>query len=158
MSHAPLARHRTARVPNEPFRAAGLTIPQLLAMVAAFVVGGAIWWALGLAPVGGVGFFFVRSIGAGVIIGLLGLLAYATFDARREPFVRQTLGYPFRRHMYRRQETQHGPTIVAFPTRAPAALTVARRPSATGRAGKALARIAGTIRLRGRVRGGARRR
>lgn len=107
--------HRTARVPNEPFRVAGMTIPQVLAVIGAFAVGAAGWWALGLLHVGGLGFFFLRSISAGLVAGLLGLVAYAAFDAHREPLVRQTLGYASRRHVYRREDTLYGSAVVPFP-------------------------------------------
>lgn len=107
--------HRTARVPNEPFRVAGMTIPQVLAVIGAFALGAAGWWALGLLHVSGLGFFFVRSIISGLVAGLLGLLAYAAFDAHREPVVRQTIGYASRRHVYRREETSYGSAVVPFP-------------------------------------------
>ena len=70
---------------------------------------------MGLLHVGGLGFFFVRSISAGLVAGLLGLLAYAAFDAHREPVVRQTLGYASRRHSYRRKDTPYGSAVVPFP-------------------------------------------
>jgi hypothetical protein len=44
--------------------------------------------------------FFGRMFLAGIAGGVLCVLFYALADDRREPFVRQAIGYPLRRHTY----------------------------------------------------------
>lgn len=139
-----ITSHSSARVPNEPLRVAGMTVLQAATMLASFALAAVGWWALGQLHVSGLGFFFARSITCGVVAGILGLLAYAAFDGTREPFIRQALGYPFRRHNYRREEVCHGPTVVPFPTHADAPATT----KAAARLAGASSRLSAFVRFR----------
>jgi hypothetical protein len=96
--------HRSPRWLNTRLRVARLTIPQWLAVSLAVAIGGLLYWSLGLVlvPHGLVlALLAARVLVAGAAAGTLAVLFYALADDRREPFVRQAVLYPFRRHTYR---------------------------------------------------------
>lgn len=95
--------HRTPRWLNTGVRIMRLTVPQWLALAGGCGLGGLLYWLLSVvAPWPGPSalWLFGRLLLAGIVGGVLCVVFYALADDRREPFVRQALGYPFRRHTY----------------------------------------------------------
>ncbi len=140
-----MRNHVSPRYLNARLRIVGpLSLPQTLGIGLALAAGAGLWWLLGLAPAfaaGGVVGAVLRMTCCGVPAGLLALLLYALADDRREPFVRQAVLYPFRRHTYviLTKEHTHGfSRFPHFPARIAAAAAAraragrdrARRPSA----------------------------
>jgi hypothetical protein len=96
--------HRSPRWLNTRLRVARLTIPQWLAVFLAVAIGGLLYWILGLLQVPhglALALLAARVLVAGAAAGALAVLFYALADDRREPFVRQAVLYPLRRHTYR---------------------------------------------------------
>jgi hypothetical protein len=136
---------RSPRVPNQPWRGpAGLTIAQMVALLAAVVLAVALWWVSGYLP-GSAAFGVLagRMIVTGFVGGIAAVLFYAAADPSREPFVRQQMLYPFHRHVYRK-EPAHGTHAHANPI--PFSPRRIGRPRAAGsRARPARARVAAAI-------------
>lgn len=144
-----MRNHVSPRYLNARLRIVGpLSLPQTLGIGLALAAGAGLWWLLGLAPAFAAGGFVgavLRMTCCGVPAGLLALLLYALADDRREPFVRQAVLYPLRRHTYltltkeHSKEHTHGfPRFPVPPTRITritriariAAAAAARRPRA----------------------------
>ncbi len=111
-------RH-SPRTPNEPWRGpATLTIAETAALVAAFLLAALVWWASG-AVLPGSAFLpiLTRCFLTALVGGLAAALLYAMADSRREPFVRQHLTFPFRRHLYqpKKERATDATTATALP-------------------------------------------
>lgn len=141
-----LRRHRTPHWLNTRTRIGRLTIPQWIAVSLAFGIGALVYWGLSTlhAPTGlGTAYLFGRIVVAGFIAGALAALFYGLADDRREPFIRQVVTYPFRRHAHAyllsKQSLELQEEIHARPTHATVAArrawlaAVARRLAARGR-------------------------
>ena len=122
-----LRHHRTPHWLNTRTRIGRLTIPQWIAVSLAFGIGGLVYWGLSTlhAPAGlGTAYLFGRIVIAGFVAGALAALFYGLADDRREPFIRQAVTYPFRRHAYAyllsKQSSESQEETHARPTRAPA--------------------------------------
>ena len=145
-----MRNHVSPRYLNARLRIVGpLSLPQTLGIGLALAAGAGLWWLLGLAPAfaaGGVVGAVLRMTCCGVPAGLLALLLYALADDRREPFVRQAVLYPFRRHTYVTLTKEHIHGFPRFPAPAARAATAAAararsvrdraRRSSAGRAGR----------------------
>jgi len=136
-----MRNHVSPRYLNARLRIVGpLSLHQTLGIGVALAAGGGLWWLLGtVPPLAGGGFLgaVLRMTLCGVPAGLLALLLYALADDRREPFVRQAVLYPFRRHTYvtvtTPKEHAHGLTRFAAPFLASAAVAAARARFIRGR-------------------------
>jgi len=143
-----MRNHVSPRFLNARLRIVGpLSLHQTLGIGLALAAGAGLWWMLGTVPPLAAGGFIgavLRMTLCGVPAGLLALLLYALADDRREPFVRQAVLYPFRRHTYvtvvvtTTKEHAHGLARVTTPATAAAAAARARfvraRVRARGRA------------------------
>lgn len=127
-----MRNHVSPRFLNARLRIVGpLSLHQTLGIGLALAAGGGLWWLLGTVPPLAAGGFIgavLRMTLCGVPAGLLALLLYALADDRREPFVRQAVLYPLRRHTYvtLTKEHTHGLARVTTPLLATAAAAAAR--------------------------------
>jgi hypothetical protein len=133
--------HSPRGLNRRPRYAANLTLPQIGALASALVIGGGLWWLLGVLP------FFtgtslvmiaVRVLGPGAVAGVLAVLFYALADDMREPVVRQLVVFSLRRLLHRhtyQKEVSGGPIPTAGRSR-----SLGRELRAAGRAGGVRAR------------------
>lgn len=139
-----MRNHVSPRYLNARLRIVGpLSLPQTLGIGLALAAGAGLWWLLGLVPAFAAGGFVgavLRMTCCGVPAGLLALLLYALADDRREPFVRQAVLYPFRRHTYVTLTKEHIHGFSRF-SRFPASTArIAAAAAARARAGRDRAR------------------
>jgi len=126
-----MRNHVSPRFLNARLRIVGpLSLHQTLGIGLALAAGAGLWWLLGTVPALAAGGFIgvvLRMTLCGVPAGLLALLLYALADDRREPFVRQAVLYPFRRHSYVTitKEHAHGLTRFTVPVRVASATRAA---------------------------------
>ncbi len=111
-----MTNRRSPRVPNEPWRGGpgNLTIAQTVALLAAGLCAGGVWWLgafmFGTALVAVFGHVVVTSIAGGG----LALLFYSMADPTREPTIRQHLLFSLRRHTYISKEPSHATEPIPF--------------------------------------------
>lgn len=137
-------QHRTPRWLNARLRIMRLTVPQWLALACGCGLGGLLYWLLSVVPPWtgpSALWLFGRLLLAGIVGGVLCVVFYALADDRREPFVRQALGYPFRRHTYRYVAKEDTDALAPSPLR-PARLS--RRAAVLALTRRLAARTRGT--------------
>lgn len=136
-----MRNHVSPRYLNARLRIVGpLSLPQTLGIGLALAAGAGLWWLLGLVPAFAAGGFVgavLRMTCCGVPAGLLALLLYALADDRREPFVRQAVLYPLRRHTYATLTKEHTYGFSRFST---PTIRIAAAAAARARAGRDRAR------------------
>ncbi len=118
MQSQSMTNRRSPRVPNEPWRGGpgNLTIAQTVALLAAGLCAGGVWWLAGFAVHGGLLATFGHILVTSIAGGGLALLFYSMADPNREPTIRQHLLFSFRRHTYisASKEPFHGHEPIPF--------------------------------------------